>query len=115
MLCPDFLQEMGVQELQTKDGLSFVDARKNFLAHEPTIGNQSLATDVGHPRAIEAASQTTDLLYHGVESVVPRTTVPSQSEGSTQTEALPTSTVTGVKLLACQGPALDIRHSHNST
>jgi hypothetical protein len=41
----------------------------------------------------------------GVASVAPRTTMPSQSEVPTQTEDLPTSTVPGVKLRACQTPA----------
>jgi hypothetical protein len=113
--CPIFLEERAIQELRDNDGLSFMDARKKFLAHQPKIGTQSFATAVRRPRGVVAATQTSALVKRGVASVAPRTTVPSQSEACIQTEDLPTSTVPGVKLRACHTPALDIRQLQNST
>jgi hypothetical protein len=63
---PVFLQEKDIQELRAKDGLSFMDARKKFLAPQPTIETQSFATAVRRPRGIDAATQTTALVNRGI-------------------------------------------------
>jgi hypothetical protein len=72
------LQEV-VQELPVSDDLFFLGSCKEFLAHQPTTGIQSFATVVRRPRGIDAATQVTALVNQGVESVAPRTTVPTHS------------------------------------
>jgi hypothetical protein len=76
--CPDFLQEKAIQELGVKDGLSFLDARKKFLANQPTIGTKSFATVVRRPLGIDTLTQTKALVDRGVASVAPRTNIPSR-------------------------------------
>jgi hypothetical protein len=92
-----------------KNGLCFLDVRKKFLAHQPTVGTHSFATAVRRPRGIDAAMHTAAIVNSGAASVAAPTKMPSQSETCIQTEDLRTSTAPGVKLRACQPHALDTR------
>jgi hypothetical protein len=89
------LQEKAIEELRAKDGLSFLDARKKFLAHQPTTGTQSFASAVRRPCGADAATQTTALVNSGVASVAPRTTYPvsRRSPPKPKTSQPPTSRV----------------------
>jgi hypothetical protein len=111
--CPVFLDEKAIQELCVKDSLSFLDAQKKFLENKPKSGTQSYASAVRRPQGTDAATQTTALPSRGRTSPLPRTTVPTQSEVSTQTEDLLIPIVSAVKIRACQPSALEVRQPRN--
>jgi hypothetical protein len=74
-----YLSGKSIQELEAKEGLSFLEARKRFLDSRPKTGNQSYASEI----RIGASSQTS--ATSTLSNPTPIITA-SRETASTQTE-----------------------------